>query len=160
MGRNREGTPSIRWGLSRSEAREAGYRSTYEYAIALALEEAGVPFEYEAETYEICVPAGRSYRCPGCYPNSQVERVVQYTPDFFFNDRSFVIEAKGRFDPVHRAKALAFKQQYPDIEYAMLFEADNKLSKKRETRYTDWCIKHEILCGVGLVPTRWIKELT
>lgn len=84
---------------------------------------------------------------------------MTYTPDFFFNNRTFIVEAKGRFDPAHRAKALAFREQYPDVEYALLFEEDNKLSKKSKTRYTDWAEKNGILCAVGLIPAAWIKEV-
>jgi hypothetical protein len=70
-----------------------------------------------------------------------------------------VVEAKGRFDAGHRAKALAFATQYPDVEYALLFEADNKLSPRSATRYTEWCSKFDILCAVGLMPDKWLKEV-
>lgn len=100
------------------------------------------------------------WRCEinGLKPSS-VARAIQYTPDFFFKNRTIVIEAKGRFDAAHRAKALAFKEQYPDTDYRLLFESDNKISPKSKTRYTDWCRKHGIECAVGLIPSSWIREL-
>lgn len=69
------------------------------------------------------------------------------------------MEAKGRFDPQHRAKAIAFRQQYPHVEYALLFEENNKLSKVSKSRYTDWCDKNGILCSVGLMPDEWLEEV-
>ena len=157
MARNRGNTPTARWGISRSEAAAEGYRSSYECAVARRLRQEGIVFAYELTTFPIQLPAGRSYVCPTCKERAVKE--TYYTPDFFFNDGSFVVEAKGRFDPGHRTKALAFKEQYPDIEYALLFEADNKLSPKSQTRYTEWCEKHGILCAVGLVPPAWLKEI-
>ena len=155
MGRRRSTRPSVRWGLSRAEAVKAGYRSTYEYAIALDLQERGIEFEYEAETYKLYLPATRSYECLSC--GMQPVKLTHYTPDFSFFDGKFVVEAKGRFDPQHRAKALAFVEQHPDIEYALLFEENNKLSTKSKTRYTEWCGKHGILCDVGLMPVAWLE---
>ena len=158
MARNRGNTPSIRWGYSRAEAGSAGFRSTYEYAIAKQLEAEGVAFEYEAESYPIYVPASRVYICKDC--GGDCLRQMVYTPDFFFNERTFIVEAKGRFDAAHRVKALEFRKQYPSVEYALLFEENNKLSKKSKTRYTDWAEKNGILCAVGLMPRNWLKEVT
>jgi hypothetical protein len=87
-------------------------------------------------------------------------RETKYTPDFSFNNRTFIVEAKGRFEPRHREIALAFREQYPKIEYALLFMRDNTLSRKSETRYTEWCEKNGILCAVGMFPEAWIKEVT
>lgn len=158
MARNRGNAPSVRWGISRAEAQREGYRSTYECAIGRQLEAEGIPFEYEAESYTILVPTSKIYVCESCGENKCLKRAT-YTPDFFFNNRTFVVEAKGRFDPAHRIKALEFIKQYPGIEYALLFEENNKLSRKRATRYTDWCEKQGILCAVGLMPKAWLKEV-
>lgn len=157
MARNRGGVPSARWGLSRRDAEAAGFRSTYEYAIAKQLEEAGVAFGYETASYALSLRASRIYHCPKC--GSGAVKQVLYTPDFFFNDGTFIVEAKGRFDASHRMKALAFAEQYPEVEYALLFEENNKLSRRSATRYTDWAEKNGILCAVGLMPDRWMKEV-
>jgi len=84
---------------------------------------------------------------------------VNYTPDFFFNDRKFIVEAKGRLDAQARNKAIAFKAEYPDIEYAMLFEEDNRISRVSRTRYSEWAEKNGILSAVGLLPLKWLKEV-
>ena len=86
-------------------------------------------------------------------------RQINYTPDFFFNDRTFIVEAKGRLDVGARNKALAFRDKYPYVEYALLFEEDNKISRVSKTRYTDWATKHGILSAVGLFPQEWFKEI-
>ena len=148
-------TPTARWGYSRNQAKRLGYRSSYELAIAVDLDERHVPYEYEAKAYDLRLLCPRNIRCD-C-GTSLPYRVSKYTPDFTFFGGLFVVEAKGRFDPAHRAKALAFVEQYPGIEYALLFEADNLLSRKSKTRYTQWCDKHEILSAVGLVPREWLE---
>lgn len=86
-------------------------------------------------------------------------RQINYTPDFFFNGRTFVVEAKGRLDVNARNKAVAFRRANPDLEYALLFEEDNKISRVSKTRYTDWATKNGILCAVGLFPQSWLKEI-
>jgi hypothetical protein len=156
MARGNRNRPTARWGLSRNAAVAAGYRSSYEYAIAQQLTDLGIRFEYEAETFDLDVPATSVHFCP-C--GAQPRKRLKYTPDFLFNDRKFIVEAKGRFDPAHRIKAKRFVEMYPDIEYALLFESDNKLSPKSNTRYTTWCEKEGILCGVGLLPSAWLREL-
>jgi hypothetical protein len=157
LGRNRRNRPSLRWGISRNEAEQAGYRSTYECAIGRQLTEAGIVFEYEARAYPVHVDASRSYVCKGC--EQGVVRRINYTPDFFLNDGTFIVEAKGRLDAQARAKAKAFKEQYPYLEYALLFEENNKISRVSKTRYTDWADKYGILSAVGLFPLEWLKEV-
>jgi hypothetical protein len=69
------------------------------------------------------------------------------------------VEAKGRLDTQARAKAIAFRAEYPDVEYALLFEEDNKISRVSQTRYTGWAEKSGILSAVGLLPDAWLKEI-
>lgn len=157
MARGRANRPSLRWGISRNEAEREGFRSTYECAIGRQLRDAGIEFEYEAQSYPIHLKTSRNYKCGGC--GGTVLRVVNYTPDFFFNDRGFIVEAKGRLDAQARNKAIAFKAEYPDIEYALLFEEDNKISRVSNTRYTGWAEKYGILAAVGLIPDAWLKEI-
>jgi hypothetical protein len=159
VARNNRDRPSLRWGISRNEAAAEGYRSTYECAIARRLRAEGVAFEYEAQSFPVFVKAGRSYSCgePGC--GGGARRKINYTPDFLFNDRTFIVEAKGRLDAGSRAKAIAFRTQYPDIEYALLFEENNRISRVSRTHYTDWADANEILCAVGLMPPEWIREV-
>lgn len=154
----RKERPTARWSVSRADAERAGYRSSYEYAIALALEEEGVSFEYEPCTYKVRVPASRVYEAER---GGKVLKVMDYTPDFEFNfeECTVIVEAKGRFDASHRVKAKAFKEQYPEFIYAMVFEENNKLSKGSKTRYTDWCEKNGIPCRVGLITKEWLEGL-
>jgi hypothetical protein len=89
-----------------------------------------------------------------------VVKTVSYTPDFLFLGRSIVVEAKGRFDAAHRVKAKAFKEQYPDVVYALVFESDNKISTKSKTRYSDWAKKNNIPYKIGLITREWLEEIT
>jgi hypothetical protein len=90
---------------------------------------------------------------------------MDYTPDFAFNFTTpgpwpdVVVEAKGRFDASHRIKVKAFKEQYQQFEFAMVFEEDNKISPKSKTRYSDWCKKNGIPYKIGLITKEWLESL-
>jgi hypothetical protein len=156
--RARKERPTARWGVSRADAERAGYRSSYEYALAQTLQEEGVEFEYEPCTYKVRVPCSPSkYEAVG---GGAVVKVLDYTPDFLFLNRTIIVEAKGRMDGAYRVKAKAFKDQHPDVVYAFVFEEDNKISPKSKTRYTDWAKKANIPCKVGLITREWLEEIT
>lgn len=70
------------------------------------------------------------------------------------------IEVKGYFDPAARQKMLYVMESNPDADVRMVFQVDNKLHKLRETRYSDWCKKHNIKYHIGLrLPDEWLEEL-
>lgn len=136
----------------RREAVKAGYRSGFEHRIAQQLEEEGVDFGYEEESFEVLIPASRSYRC-SC--GEQPYRVAWYTPDFFLPS-GIIIECKGRFDPADRKKILSFKECHPDVDLRMVFEFDNKLTRRSKTRYSEWCRKNGIEYAIKEVPKEWL----
>jgi len=108
---------------------------------------AGVKYSYEGTTYALVLKVP-GHRCAECNSRN-IERPTRYTPDFEFHDTGWIVEAKGKFDAKARKIALAFKEQYPDHKYALLFQRDNWLNKHKTSRYSDWCKKHDIMCAVG-----------
>ena len=78
------------------------------------------------------------HTCTEC-ASSKVVRHVRYTPDFFLHNGKLVIEAKGKFTARDRKLAIAFRQQYPERDYRMMFQRDNWLTKAHKMRYSDWC---------------------
>lgn len=123
-----------------------------EVAEMLRLQEA--KFDYEKESFPWLETVPNAY-CPSCGQPAVARR--SYTPDFFL-DNGVIIEAKGRFTPKDRKIALAMKSKLGDA-YKMVFQFNNKLSRKSKTRYSEWCEKHEIDFAIRQVPERWSHEL-
>ena len=141
----------------RKEALRKGFASGLELDIAEQLDEAGEAYDYEKEALEIWleVPKNQRIKCKGCEGRELVKN-AKYTPDFFLKS-GIIIESKGRFTAVDRRKALAVKQQHPELDYRMLFQFNNPLTKGGKNRYSDWCIKHDIKYAVGKVPEEWLS---
>jgi hypothetical protein len=111
--------------------------------VAKDLEDKGIPFEYEAETFPYTIP----------------EQVHKYTPDIFLTGKlkGRIIEVKGRWTAQDRKKMGLFMEQYPKIDIRMLFERDHKISKNSRTRYSDWCTKRGIIHAFGrAIPEEWL----
>jgi hypothetical protein len=140
----------------RRRAVQAGYRSGFELSLAEALEAEGCDFEYEAYSYPLQLPAGRTYKCPDC--GVAACRETWYTPDFFLSN-GIVIEAKGRFTPDDRRKVLAMREQHPDTDLRLVFEFDNKLSRKAKQRYSEWCKKNGVPYAILRIPRSWAQGL-
>lgn len=136
----------------RRAALRKGYRSGFEVTIAEGLEAEGCEYGYEEESFELHVEAPRSIKCE-C--GEKPFRVTWYTPDFFLRN-GVVVECKGRFTPDDRKKILAMKEQHPDIDLRLVFEFDNKLSKKSKTRYSTWCDQKGIEYAFLKIPKRWM----
>lgn len=115
-----------------------GYRSALEADVAVQLEEAGVEFDYEKS------------RLPY---NPQTKH---YTPDFEL-ENGLIIEVKGRLTSADRQKHLRLKEQHPDLDIVFLFQVDNKLNSKSQTRYSDWCDRNGFDYAFKEVPERWYK---
>ena len=65
-----------------------------------------------------------------------------YTPDWEM-DKKLFLETKGYFDSDDRRKALAMKEQHPDVEVVFVFEnASKKIHAKSATTYGEWCKSH------------------
>lgn len=106
---------------------ENGFRSMYEEKFAEILNENKIDFEYEKEKI-----------------NYEMHLFRKYTTDFKVGDYYF--ETKGRFTASDRQKHKAIKICNPDLKIVLVFQQENnKLNKKSNTRYCDWCDKNGIL---------------
>lgn len=94
----------------------------------------------------------------------KISKTKIYKPDFplqcKYKDKVILIETKGWFDAKDRQKILYVLESNPGIDLRLVFERDNKLNKKSNTRYSDWAKKNGIKYHVGIgLPEEWIKEL-
>ena len=132
-------------------------RSGFEADVYIWLKEEEVDFGYEEESFELWLPVPRGHKCAECGSRRIVKRAV-YTPDFFL-DNGVVLETKGRFTALDRKKAVAMTEQYPDTDYRLVFQRDNKLSKKSKTRYSEWAEKQGIPWHIGRrIPNDWTTD--
>ena len=125
---------------TRRRAKEAGFRSGFEQAVALQLEAAGADFEYEPKDKRIE------------YQNKPSKDL----PDFVLPN-GVLIEVKGRFTGADRAKHLLIQAQHPELDIRFVFQRDNTLSKVSKTRYSDWCDKHGFQYCFVTVPEEWYE---
>ena len=116
------------------------------------LDAKGVTYSYETETFPIVLE--QPGYCRDCGSRS-IARHSRYTPDFFFP--VWVVEAKGKFTGRDRKRVLALVRSIPDRRFAMVFQRDNWLTKKKVSRYTDWCLDKGIPCSVGWFKDEWLK---
>ena len=114
------------------------FRSGLEEKIADLFVELGVKYEYESTKipYEI---------------------QHSYTPDFLLPNGVY-LEAKGYFCDEDRRKIKAVKQQHPDLDLRMVFQAPyNTISKKSKTTYAKWCEKLNIpWTSFTNIPIEWL----
>jgi hypothetical protein len=53
---------------------------------------------------------------------------------------------------------LAVKEHNPDTDIRILFQTDNWISKKKTSRYSDWCDKNGFIYHIGEeVPESWVE---
>jgi len=114
------------------------YRSGLEEKVANLLEGLGVSYEYESK---------------------RVPYTIQhhYCPDFILPNH-VLLETKGYWDAADRRKIKAVKQDNPDLDLRMVFQAPfNKISKKSKTTYAQWCDKHDIpWTSFHNIPIEWL----
>jgi hypothetical protein len=68
----------------------------------------------------------------------------RYTPDWTIKP-GWHLETKGRFDAGNRQKVLYIKQQHPNTRILIVFQNSRDfINKGSKTRYSDWCVKHNI----------------
>ena len=115
-----------------------GKKSKFEAEVAGWLDEKGVKYEYEKKKYRYFT-------------------THQYTPDFIL-ENGVILEVKGYFAADDRAKLLALKKFYPELDIRMVFKKNNKIHKKSAMRYTDWCKKHGFKYAMNEIPDEWLKE--
>lgn len=124
------------------KAREQGYRSGLEVAIARSLEERDAEFEYE--TVKI--------------PFIQPEKRRSYTPDFILPN-GIVLEVKGRMVTADRQKMLLIKQQYPALDIRFVFSSSRgRISKRSKTTYGTWAETKGFPYADKDIPDSWLQE--
>lgn len=114
------------------------FRSGLEEKVANLLVELGVKYEYES---------------------TKVPYVIQHTycPDFILPNGIW-LECKGYWDAKDRRKLKAVKEQNPDIDLRMVFQAPyNKIYKGSKTTYANYCDKLGIpWCSFVNIPLKWL----
>lgn len=120
-----------------------GFRSGLEEKIGAKIEAMGYPVHFEdlKVTYE--VPAKRHY----------------YLADFRLLHNGIIMEGKGIFDAVDRAKHLFIKAQYPELDIRFVFSRlKQPITPGSKTTVADWCEKHGFKYAEKLPPDSWFKE--
>ena len=125
----------------RQRALRAGYRSGLEQDTAKFLNKKGVKFTYEEFKIKWVDPKTKTY-----------------TPDFVL-ENGIIIETKGRFISPDRAKHLAVRDQYPDLDIRFVFtNSKARLYKGSKTTYGMWCDRYGFKYADRLIPDAWLKE--
>lgn len=120
-----------------------GFRSGLEDKFIQELEEYGLDPNYEAKKFEYIIPESKH----------------NYTPDFPLSPH-IVIETKGRWVVEDRQKMLLIKEQYPEIDFRIVFyNANQKIKKGSKTTYAMWCDKHGIKWANKTIPPEWVEEI-
>jgi hypothetical protein len=114
------------------------FRSGLEEKVADLLCNLSVDYEYETEKVPYTIPH-------------------LYTPDFLLPN-GVVLECKGYWDAADRRKIKAVKQQHPELDLRMVFQAPyNTISKKSKTTYAKFCEKLNIpWCSFANIPLKWL----
>jgi hypothetical protein len=142
--------------VARRNVRPSGRRSKFEDTIAEDLDERGIKYTYETWSYEYDEPLRKNLaRCSECGSRSLL-RTGWYTPDFFLENGT-IIETKGRFTAADRRKMVAIQRGHPNLDIKMLFMRDNKIHKRSDTYYSDWCMENNYDFSIGEVKEEWLK---
>tara|TARA_B100000902_G_scaffold77440_1_gene82174 strand:- start:52 stop:405 length:354 start_codon:yes stop_codon:yes gene_type:complete len=114
------------------------FRSGLEERVADLLVDLGVKYEYES---------------------TKVDYVIShiYTPDFVLPN-GVILECKGYWDAADRRKIRAVKEQNPELDLRMVFQAPfNTISKKSKTTYAKYCEKLGIpWTSFATIPINWL----
>jgi len=131
-------------------------RSQFEKETAKLLHSKGVHYEYESYQFSYEEPLRKNRaRCGDCGGTNLV-RMGWYTPDFWLPKSKVFIETKGRFTAADRRKMAAVIEANPEDRFVMLFMRDNKIHKRSQTTYTDWCRAQNIDCAIGKPKEEWL----
>jgi hypothetical protein len=121
---------------------QEGYRSGLEDKVADQLRGLGQPVHYEVAAIKFTPPL----------------KTKRYTPDFILPN-GIIIETKGRFTTADRMKHKAIHDQYPDLDIRLVFSrSKQRISKKSQTTYANWCEKYGFQFADLFIPRAWIKE--
>lgn len=131
-------------------------RSKFERSIAKLLRSKGVKYEYEAYQFSYTEPLRKNRaKCASC-GSTDLVRMGWYTPDFWLPNSGLFIETKGRFTAADRRKMLAVIKENPEDRFVLLFMRDNKIHKRSNTTYTQWCEANGVDCAVGEPKEEWL----
>jgi len=131
------------------------FRSGFESKVADELLKHSVDFSFEEHQLQFKKKVIKS-SCDNC-GSKEVYQHRTYTPDFYLPELGFFIETKGRFVSKDRTKMLAVIKCNPDLDIRMYFQQDNKLTKGKDDKYSDWCIKHGVTYCIGSIPEEWLN---
>jgi len=133
---------------------EPPYRSQLEKRVCNNLRNRRIPFDYEPYKLSYTTEV-KTATCAKCGHNVALKQ-RNYTPDLVLSN-GIVIEIKGKFTGEMRTKMLAVRRCNPELDIRMLFQADNWLTRKKATRYSDWCERNGFIYHVGeQVPSEWV----
>jgi len=133
------------------------YRSKLEELTAKLLTDAGYKFKYEHTKLRFKVPV-RQGRCESCGAKGKfIVKWRTYLADFLVGPK-LILESKGILGASERAKFLAIKASNPEWTVAFVFGADNKLNKRKEKRYSDWCREHDFEYGIKQLPACLLSD--
>lgn len=142
--------------MSRRNLLPSGRRSKFEDRIAKELDDAGVKYTYETWQYQYKEALRKNLAtCDDC-GSKALSRTGWYTPDFFLGN-GVIIETKGRFTSADRRKMAAIKRDHPDLDIKLLFMRNNKIHKRSETLYSDWCEANGYDYSIGTFKKEWIQ---
>jgi len=94
------------------------------------------------------------------YEPMKVPYTIQatYTPDLVMPN-GLVVELKGLLTVEDRRKLISVKQQYPEVNIALLFQnCDTRLTPRAKTTYAEWAIKNGFMFANGVrIPEPWLN---
>ena len=126
--------------MTRPKKKISKYRSKLEEKVGDLLKNLDVNFQYETHKFAYTIPHN-------------------YTPDFILPN-GVILECKGYWDSEDRRKIKSVKEQNPDIDLRMVFQAPfNTITKKSKTTYAQWCDKNGIpWTSFQNIPLKWLIQ--
>lgn len=120
------------------------YRSKFEDEVINKLKKnakkLNINWEYEPFDIEFVIPS-------------------KYLPDIVFAN-GMIVEIKGLFTASDRRKHLLIKEQHPELDIRFVFQnPNNKIHKKSNTTYAEWCERHGFKWAKKEIPLHWLKEV-
>lgn len=130
--------------------------SKYEKQCIQSLIDRGIKFSYHPETREYSSRVRMAW-CADC-ESRNVRQGRKYTTDVELHPSRVWVECKGKFPPKERNLMDQFlKQTTETVRFA--FQRDNRLTKGKPKRYSDWCREREIEFVIGTeIPAEWSKS--
>ena len=117
------------------------FKSKFEQIVSKVL---GKRAQYEPDKIKFVQPA--------------VDRT--YIPDWKIGEHVY-IETKGKLDLETRKKMVWVKEQHPQLKFYILFQnAFNRITKRSNTTYADWCDRNGFEWGhyPHGIPEHWFEQ--